>query len=146
MNKPIDTHAPLKARQDIVIDAPLDKVWGLQTDIGRWSMWQADISAAALEGPLQAGSVFRWKAKGLKIVSTLHTVEPQRQIGWTGNSLGMFAIHNWTFVALDQHTKVISEESLSGWMARLLKLTDANFLAKSLAATLQTLKMAVEAK
>ncbi len=144
MNKTIATQAPLQAHQEILIDAPLDKVWGLQTAIAHWPNWQPDISVAALDGPLQTGSVFRWKAKGLKIVSTLHTVEPPRQIGWTGDSLGMFAIHNWTFAAQGQQTKVISDESLSGWMARLLKLTDAHFLDKSLAATLQTLKAAAE--
>lgn len=146
MNKTIDIQAPLQAHQEIVINAPLDKVWQLQTAIANWPTWQPDISAAKLEGPLKAGAVFRWKAKGLKITSTLHTVEPERQIGWTGDSLGMFAIHNWTFAPQGKQTKVVSDESLSGWMARLLKLTDANFLDKSLAATLQTLKAAAEAK
>ncbi|MGB4873735.1 MAG: hypothetical protein WBP47_27050 [Candidatus Promineifilaceae bacterium] len=56
----------------------------------------------------------------------------------------MFAIHNWTFTAQQQGTKVITEESLSGWMARLLKLFDSHFLEKSLEATLQTLKTTVE--
>ncbi len=144
MNKTVDTKAPLWARKEIIIEAPLENVWNLQTTIENWPQWQSDITAAQLEGGLAVGSIFRWKAKGLKIVSTLHTVEPQHQIGWTGDSLGMFAIHNWTFTAQQQGTKVITEESLSGWMARLLKLFDSHFLEKSLEATLQTLKTTVE--
>lgn len=144
MNKSVDTKAPLWAHKEIVITAPLEKVWSLQTHIEGWPQWQSDITSAKLEGELAAGSIFRWKAKGLNIVSALHTVEPQHQIGWTGDSLGMFAIHNWTFEAQQQSTKVTTEESLSGWMARLLKLFDSNFLEKSLAAALQTLKTEVE--
>lgn len=144
MNTGIDTTASLSARKTIVIEAPIDVVWNVQTDIEAWPQWQPDISAATLDGALTAGSIFRWKAKGLKIVSTLHTVEPQRQIGWTGDSLGMFAIHNWTFEAEDLGTRVITEESLSGWLVRLLKIFDPQFLDKSLEASLQTLKAQAE--
>lgn len=144
MNKSIDTKAPLTARKEILIEAPIEKVWARQTDIDGWPAWQPDITAAKLEGPLVTGSLFRWKAKGLNIVSTLHTVEPQHKIGWTGVSLGMYAIHNWTFEAHGDTTRVISEESLSGWLTRLLKLLDPKFLEKSLEASLQTLKNRVE--
>lgn len=146
MNKSIDTKAPLTAHKEILIEAPVEKVWARQTDIDGWTAWQPDITAAKLEGALVAGSVFRWKAKGLKIVSTLHTVEPQHKIGWTGVSLGMYAIHNWTFEAQGDSTRVIGEESLSGWLTRLLKLFDPKFLEKSLEASLQTLKNQVESQ
>lgn len=144
MNKSIDTKAPLTARKEILIAAPVEKVWARQTDIDGWPAWQPDITAAKLEGALVTGSIFRWKAKGLSIVSTLHTVEPCTKIGWTGVSLGMYAIHNWTFEAHGDTTHVISEESLSGWLTRLLKLFDPKFLEKSLEAALQTLKNRVE--
>ncbi|MBX3054098.1 MAG: SRPBCC family protein [Caldilineaceae bacterium] len=146
MNKSIDTKAPLTARKEISIQAPVEKVWNVQTDIEGWTAWQPDITAAKLEGALVAGSVFRWKAKGLSIVSTLHTVEPRHEIGWTGVSLGMYALHNWTFEAHGDTTRVISEESLSGWLTRLLKLFDPKFLEKSLDASLQTLKNRAESQ
>ena len=144
MRKTIDSTAPLAAKRDVFIAAPLERVWTLQTNIEGWPQWQPDIHSAHLDGELAVGTVFRWKAKGLNIVSTLQTVEPQHEIGWTGSSLGMFAIHNWTFEAQNRGTRVTTAESLSGWMARLLKLFDPNFLDKSLAATLQTLKTAAE--
>ena len=141
MNKTVDTKAPLWAHKEIFIEAPLEKVWNLQTNIEDWPQWQPDITSAKLEGGLATGSIFRWKAKGLNIVSTLHTVEPQHQIGWTGDSLGMFAIHNWTFEAQNDGIRVITEESLSGWLVRLLKFVNPKFLEKSLEASLQILKV-----
>lgn len=145
MNKSIDTKAPLSARKEISIQAPIQEVWNVQTDIGGWSGWQPDVTTAKLEGALLPGAIFRWKAKGLTIASTLHTVTPRHEIGWTGVSLGMFAIHNWTFEAQGDTTRVTTEESLSGWLTRLLKLFAPNFLEKSLDASLQTLKNRVEA-
>lgn len=142
----IDTNAPVFARKEIVIHAPVEKVWELQTDIENWKRWQPDITAAKLEGALEAGTIFRWKAKGLNIVSTLHTVIPLKQIGWTGLSLGMFAIHNWMFEARGKTTLVVTEESLSGWLTRLMILLDPQFLEKSLETSLNNLKFMAENK
>lgn len=140
----IDTNAPVFARKEIVIHAPVEKVWELQTDIENWNRWQPDITSAKLEGALEADTIFRWKAKGLNIVSTLHTVIPLKQIGWTGLSLGMFAIHNWMFEARGKTTLVVTEESLSGWLTRLMILLDPRFLEKSLETSLNNLKFMAE--
>ncbi len=142
----IDKTAPAFARREIIIHASVEKVWQIQTDIENWNKWQPDITSAKLEGALAAGTIFRWKAKGLNIVSTLHTVKPHQQIGWTGISLGMFAIHNWMFEARGETTLVITEESLSGWLTRLMALLDPRFLEKSLEASLNILKVKAESK
>jgi len=140
----IDTNAPIFSRKEILIHAPIEKVWEILIDIENWNSWQPDITAAKLEGPLEAGTTFRWKAKGLKIVSTLHTVIQHKQIGWTGVSLGMYAIHNWMFEAHGETTLGITEESLSGWLTRLMILLDPHFLEKSLETSLQNLKTMAE--
>lgn len=140
----IDDNATLTARHEILIDAPITSVWAIQTAIEQWPQWQPDITAATLEGPLAVGTVFRWKAKGLGIVSTLQAVEEPTTIGWTGDSLGMHAVHIWHFSAEGNQTRVKTEESLAGWMVRLLKLFDRNFLEKSLKQSLATLKNRVE--
>ena len=142
----IDTNAPIFARKEIIIEAPIETVWNFQTGIDRWSEWQPDVTSVKLDGDLKAGTIFRWKAKGLSIVSTLHTVEPNRRIGWTGNSLGMSAIHNWTFEAQGNVTRVVTEESLNGWLTRLMVFFDPRFLEKSLEASLQILKNRSESR
>ena len=80
----------------------------------------------------------------MTIHSRLHTVESETRIGWTGNSLGMYAIHNWMFEKHGDKTRVITEESLSGWLTRLMKLFDPHFLEKSMEAALQRLKARAE--
>lgn len=140
----IERDAPLTGHKETVINAPVETVWAVQTDIERWPEWNPDVSIVALEGGLAAGSTFRWKASGLNIVSTIQELEPQRRIGWTGVSLGMRAIHIWTFEPQGGGTRVTTEESLSGWMPRLIKLISPRFLEQSLEKSLQILKVRAE--
>ena len=140
----IAQNAPLVARKEIFVAAPPEKVWAAETDIERWPQWQPDVSSAKLEGNLAVGSVFRWKGGGLNITSTLVEVQPPRRIGWTGKALGLDAVHIWTFEPQDGGTRVVSEESWSGWLARILKIFSPSILEKSMEKSLQVLKAHVE--
>lgn len=140
----IDYNAPLHAEKDILISAPLEKVWSEVTQIDQWSNWQPDVTSAKLDGTLMMGTMFYWKAKGLNITSAIQILEPKQSIGWTGKSLGMEAIHIWTFQKREDSTYVKTKESLSGWFPRVLKLFDPKFLEKSLQNSLQVLKTHVE--
>jgi uncharacterized protein YndB with AHSA1/START domain len=140
----IDQHAPMTAHRETFIAAPVETVWAVVTDIDRWPEWQSDVTSAKLEGNLAVGATFRWKAKGLSINSTIQELEPGRRIGWTGDAIGMRAIHLWTFEPQEDGTQVITEESLSGWFPRILKLFDPTFLEKSLVGSLQVLKIQTE--
>jgi uncharacterized protein YndB with AHSA1/START domain len=140
----IDYNAPLHAEKDILISAPLEKVWSEITQIDQWSNWQPDVTTSKLDGVLATGTMFYWKAKGLNITSTIQILEPMQSIGWTGKSLGMQAIHIWTFEKRKDSVYVKTEESLSGWFPRVLKLFDPKFLEKSLQNSLQVLKAHVE--
>lgn len=140
------TNAVLVATAQTEIAVPLATIWKLQTDIDRWPTWQRDIAYARLEGPLQAGTLFRWKAMGLSIVSCLEEVVPMSRLAWSGNSLGMQAVHSWTFRARGGVTYVETTEALYGWFPRILKLMDPHFLDKSLEAALVKLKQAAERK
>ncbi len=140
----IDYNAPLHAEKDILISAPLEKVWLELTNIDQWSKWQPDLTSSKLDGMLATGTMFYWKAKGLDITSTIQILEPMQSIGWTGKSLGMQAIHIWTFEKRENGTYVKTEESLSSWFPSILKLFDPKFLEKSLQNSLQVLKVHVE--
>ncbi len=136
----IDENAALKAQAAIEIAAAPEEVWSALTGIDRWPEWQPGVSAARLEGGLAAGSVFRWKAKGLGIVSTIRELDPGKRISWTGISLGMRAVHAWTLEAAGGGTRVTTRESMSGWLAFIMRVVSPGFLKKSVAASLGALK------
>ncbi len=136
----INQSAPLKAKKEIIIAVPIEKVWSILTTIEDWPRWQPDVTSSRIEGELTDGTIFKWKAKTLNITSVIQELEKPSRIGWTGDSIGMKAIHHWTMEPQGGFTHVITEESLSGWFPTLLKVFDPNFLDKSLMGSLQVLK------
>ena len=110
----IDLQAPVIARHSAVIDAPIEVLWRLHTDVDAWPAWQPDIETARLDGPFAPGSSFSWHTSGLDIESTIYRVEPGRHVLWGGPGLGIFGIHSWTFTPVGGGTRVDTEESWDG--------------------------------
>jgi hypothetical protein len=116
-NGTIETDAPIRASLQIVIDAPIEKVWSILTDVNDWPAWQPEIKAAHLAGSLAAGTGFTWTTGGVQIKSTIALVRPVRQIAWTGSSLNAHAVHQWRLEPLaGNRTLVKTDESMSGFL------------------------------
>lgn len=142
----IDAAAPVITRDDIVIKAPLHRIWQIQTDVRNWPAWQPGVTAAHVQTPgrLRTGSTFRWLVEGLDVTSTVKQVRPMRRIVWGGPGNGITAVHVWTFTPTRDGVLVHTEESWAG------APVDANVayaqaaLDASLDAWLHNLKKAAE--
>ncbi|CAL9407974.1 hypothetical protein SUDANB145_01599 [Streptomyces sp. enrichment culture] len=130
----IDEQAPVISRDDIVIDAPLERVWRIQTDVESWPAWQPGVSSSVKRtpGPLRPGSSWVWSTEGLEnITSTVKQVRPGHRIVWGGPAQGITAVHVWTFTRAEDGVHVHTEESWSGEpvtadTARLQEALDAS--------------------
>lgn len=142
----INANAPALARHQTLINAPIENVWRLLSDINHWSVWQSDISNAVLEGTLAPGSVFRWKSSGTSVVSQIQEVVPQHRLGWTGKAMGASAKHLWILEPQAGGVLVKTEESFDGWVVILLKGMMQKTLDTSLQAWLMQLKKTAESK
>jgi len=142
----INPQAPLVARKEVFIQASPEVVWEIHTAIDDWPRWHPGVDTARLEGPLAAGSAFRWKSGGLSIASTLQVVEPNQRIGWTGRALGTRASQVWMFEAQGDGTMLRTEESMQGWLVGILKLLMPGFLEESLDTWLESLKREAESR
>ncbi len=140
----LDPHAPLAARKELFIQAAPEVIWKVHTNVNAWSQWHPGITMAQLEGPLTVGARFRWKSGGLTITSTVHILEPNHRIAWTGKALGTTAKHMWMLQPYQDGTVLVTEESMSGWLIRLLKVLMPTFLEKSLQTWVQSLKSQAE--
>lgn len=138
--KSINNDAPVKYSKSISINASIDTVWLVLTDINNWSSWQTDIQKPKLNGEMKSKSTFEWKTGGVKIHSTLQKVDPNKQFGWTGKSLGIYAVHNWILSHNENSTTIKVEESMEGFMAKLMKKSLNKKLEKSLQLWLDLLK------
>ncbi|MFM9986343.1 MAG: SRPBCC family protein [Flavobacteriales bacterium] len=144
--KSINTNAPVKCSKSITINASIEKVWSVITNINEWANWQTDISNLKLNGDLKRNTTFNWKTGGAKIHSTIHTVEPSKNFGWTGKTFGMYAIHNWKLTELNGQTTVEVDESMEGFLAGLLKKSFNKNLEKGMVKWLELLKQECENK
>jgi uncharacterized protein YndB with AHSA1/START domain len=140
----INERAPVVGRSEIEVAAAPEAVWEVLTSFEHWPSWLRDVKSMSVEGPVAAGTVFRWKAGPGTITSTIQRVERPRLIAWTGRTLGIKAIHFWHFEARDGSTFVRTEESYEGLTARLLRGSLQKTLDRALDDGLQDLKTDVE--
>jgi hypothetical protein len=110
----IDRGAPATAEGRIDIGAAPDVVWSVLADLSAWPSWNPDVKTMTVDGPVEAGTTFRWKAGSASLTSTLRSVDPPREIGWTGTTMGIKAVHVFTLEPSDGGTRASSAESFRG--------------------------------
>lgn len=157
----IDDTAKIRYRTEAVINAPLSKIWDLQTDVERWPSWQQPVTSNKRldDGPFRAGSQFQWTtpapatattpATTLVITSSVQQVQPHQCIRWSGPGIGDGlridnGIHVWTFTEVDGGVLVRTEENWTGTQVEADIPTSTAFLGAGLEAWLKDLKTAAE--
>ncbi|GAB3429437.1 SRPBCC family protein [Actinophytocola sediminis] len=161
----IDHEAAVTRSSEIVIDASLQRVWDVQTDVESWTTWQRAITTIERldPGALSATSQFRWttpvpaspytKADTLTITSSVQQLEPGKCVIWQGPAVGKamtidMGVHLWIFTETAEGTHVYTEESWDAELLRSLKGADydavADMLGGGLDLWLQDLKTTVE--
>jgi uncharacterized protein YndB with AHSA1/START domain len=141
---PVTPQGPVAGVAEIDVAAPVDTVWRVLTDLERWPSWNPDVTSMSVDGPLAAGTVFRWKAGPGTIVSTIQRVDPLRVVAWSGKTLGVKATHVWYFEQAGETTHVRTEEALNGIVARLLRRSLQKTLDSALESGLLNLKAEAE--
>jgi len=132
MNIDVDSSAGCFSKEEIIINSPVENVFKILSDINNWPAWQSAVTKAKIDGTIEPGVTFKWKAGGLKINSELHTVNPYSEIGWTGRIWWIKAVHNWSLSNDANGTKVIVEESLKGFGSSIMQKSLIEGMRKNL--------------
>ncbi|MDD2756305.1 MAG: SRPBCC family protein [Methanothrix sp.] len=140
----INEKAPVIASGEVEVAADANIIWEMMATIDRWPEWNADVLSAALQGEIAPGSKFIWKAGRLTITSTILQADRPSILAWTGNTMGIKAIHIWQLVERDKKTIVRTEESWEGLLARLLPRLLQTMLKRSIDSGLLYLKVEAE--
>ncbi len=145
---PLIAGAPVSAKcrshSEIRIEAPVERIWSLVTDVDNWPHWNPEVQSAHLEGDLRRGSRFKWKSKGSRVTSTFRDIEPMTRLTWTGVAFGTKAVHSWTFETTDRGVLVTTTETFDGWLPALAPRMMQKTLDDTLPALLASLKAAAE--
>jgi uncharacterized protein YndB with AHSA1/START domain len=140
----INRTAPVVAGGETEIAAARDVVWDVLTGIEQWPTWNPEVKSVSMHGALSEGSEFRWKAGPGTITSTLEHVEEPTRIAWSGTTFGIDAMHVYALEARDGVTRVRTEESYDGLVARVFRGRLQKTLESSLASGLRHLKAEAE--
>jgi uncharacterized protein YndB with AHSA1/START domain len=140
----INRNAPATADGELQINADPQTVFAVISAIDQWPSWNPDVRSVRVEGSVQPGTVFRWKAGPSSRTSTLQVVDPPSEIAWTGTTMGIKAVHVFRFRPSDGGTLARSEESWEGLLASLLKGYSRRTLDKGIRSVLGHLKAEAE--
>lgn len=135
---------PVMASAEIVANAPIEKVWDIETDLNNWDEWNSDIESMVVNGEIGTGTEFVWKAGGITIESTITEYEPHTRIAWKGKTFGINASHLWNFANKGDSTHIYTEEKFTGILPWLMPGTMRSQIDKALKHGVQALKSAAE--
>jgi uncharacterized protein YndB with AHSA1/START domain len=129
----IDDRAAVSTGRDIVIAAPVERVWALLSDPMQWATWHSGIHDVEVEAPTAVDVRFAWSNGRARMQSRFAVVAPGHEITWTGVAGGAKAIHRHVLDApTPTTTRVHCEESMSGFLLGLF------FGNRKLRATIET--------
>ena len=112
--------APVQDSQTITIDAPIEKVWRIQTDVNNWPKWYPYLRNAELSGSFSAGTELTYGGFP-KHHLVIAKVEDQNSVMIYGRYMGFSGVTRWEFQPLSQtQTKVTFTESSAGFLLSVL--------------------------
>jgi uncharacterized protein YndB with AHSA1/START domain len=140
----VNREAPVVGTAEAQIEAPVEVVWRILSDLEGWPGWNRGVSRIEVSGPVEVGTEFRWVSGGARIVSRLEELEPPRRIAWLGKMFGTRAVHVWELAGEERGTHARTEESFEGWLAKLFPGLMKRTLAKALDQGMAALKAEAE--
>jgi hypothetical protein len=113
--------------ESVTINAPLERVWDVFTDLTCWSDWSTVITGISTETErITEGSSIKFCIRPFDIPVNLEPVieevVPHERIVWQGKKHGIVARHEFTFHAMDGVVTLTSSETFSGFFLSVLKL------------------------
>lgn len=134
--------APIIATRFIEIDAPLDKVWKILTDVSQWELWHPYLANAILAGPFAAGSQLTYGGFIKHHLEIAKVIDKQLAM-LCGTMGGYKGITRWDVSQKDKgKTRVMFSECSSGFL--IGKLYSNEKLGDHLQRWLEALKSETE--
>jgi hypothetical protein len=136
--------------EHILVKADLEKVWKVFTDLTCWNNWNSVIRDVSCDDQcIASGKMLRCQFRPLSfpmsVVIKVEQVIPTQSVIWSVRKKGFLAYHEFLFQRQKNRVLVISRETFSGVLVRLLKFLLPRKRIRMLTNTfLNDLKMASE--
>jgi hypothetical protein len=110
----INTDGPVITRDGILISAPIQTIWDIQTDVAGRPSWQPDVGGAEGDRPLTVGSVFAGRQPVWTSRRRWRRSKPLSDRVGRSRAQGIVAVHVWTLDEQDGAVLVRTAESWEG--------------------------------
>jgi uncharacterized membrane protein len=133
-------------RISIVIDAPIETVWAVFSDVERWPTWAASFTSVELiDGPLRLGAKARIRQPRLPtLVWEVTSWAPGRSWTWTVTSPGARTDASHVLMRTGERTTAEQSVTWSGLFGRLAALLYRGLTRRYLAIEAAGLKLRSE--
>jgi uncharacterized protein YndB with AHSA1/START domain len=136
--------------ESIVINAPIEKVWDIFTDLTCWKNWSTAVSNVSSETErLTEGTNFKFCIRPfifpVNITPVVEEIVPGQRIVWSGSRHGIAARHEFHFEEKNGKTLLTSREIFKiNWVKRAFFYIPKKRLHKLSVLMMQDLKKACE--
>ena len=114
---------PVHVRNELVMQASPESVWACLIRASLWPDWytnSANVRFLTGSPPdLAPGTRFRWKTFSVTIESTVLEFVPYERVAWDAHAAGVDGYHAWLISRTPEGSRVLTEETQHGWLARL---------------------------
>jgi hypothetical protein len=131
-------------KDEIVISREPALVWNLITDISRWSRLNRLIKHAAVYGPLEPGTEFKFLSGKWEFDAAIIEVKPQSRFVFDAKSVGLRLRFEWGITEQAGGAKVNASIAALGWIAFFFKSKTKRTLEDDLFTWLYVLKTTLE--
>ena len=112
--------------EEILINAPLNKVWKIFTDLTCWVDWNSVLKDVSTDhASISKGETFSCSLRPfifpVHFETFIEEVELHERVVWSGSKYGIFARHEFIFEMLEDHVRVISRETFKGMTMENMK-------------------------
>ena len=111
----INENASIKDQHSIIINAPIERVWNIVSNVAAWPEWNGEIKNLKISEPPVEGTKFDWKIGRMNLSSQIQLMEKPGVIAFTGKSTLVKRIYVWSFETDDKQTIASLSTSLQGW-------------------------------
>src|SRR3984957_8187191 len=147
-------NADLFSHNELVINAPCERVWQHIIDAAKWPEWYPNSKDVRITNGtvLAEDTLFRWTTFGLPLESKINEFVPYTRIGWYGYALGTTPstehsfYHTWFLTSAGDACRVVTDEVGMGKDAAHLRETDESLMHRGHDLWLATLKWMAENK
>ena len=117
----INENASIRDSHSIIINASIQKVWDILTDVEKWPEWNSEVKNVDLKGELKEGTHFGWKLGRKSGNAEIQLLKEPTSFTWTGKANLVKRIFVWSLESDENQTIATVSTSLQGTFVVLME-------------------------